>query len=76
MNITDVEISHLLPPASRPIVDPLKLQRHGPFDWKKYTPIIVETDGTRLWIMDGMTRCENARRAGVAKLPAFVFRRS
>lgn len=75
MQTRDVEISNLIPPASRPLADPVKLQRHGPFDWKKYTPIVVETDGTRLWLMDGMTRAENARRAGITNLPAYVFQK-
>ena len=72
---TDVDLSQLIPPDSRPFADPDKLLDHGPFDWQKYTPIIVETDGRRLWLMDGMTRVENARRAGITKLPAYVFRR-
>jgi hypothetical protein len=71
----DVDLSKLIPPDSRPFADPDKLLDHGPFDWQKYTPIIVETDGRRLWLMDGMTRVENARRAGITKLPAYVFRR-
>ena len=71
----DVEISKLIPPSSRPVADPAKLARHGPFDWNKYTPIIVETDGQRLWLMDGMTRVENARRVGITQLPAYIFRR-
>jgi hypothetical protein len=75
MNTTDVEIRKLIPPLSRSFADPIKLQRHGPFDWNKYTPIVVETDGTRFWIMDGMTRAENARRAGISELPAWVFLR-
>ena len=70
-----VEISKLIPPTQRPVVDAGKLARHGPFDWNKYTPIIVETDGTLLWLMDGMTRVENARRAGITHLPAWVYRR-
>jgi hypothetical protein len=73
MQTRDVEISRLIPPSSRPFADPVKLQRHGPFDWSKYTPIIVETDGMRLWLMDGMTRVENARRAGITNLPAYIF---
>ena len=75
MQPQDVDISKLIPPSSRPIADPAKLARHGPFDWNKYAPIIVETDGQRLWLMDGMTRVENARRAGITHLPAYVFRR-
>lgn len=70
-----VELSKLIPPSSRPIADPGKLARHGPFDWNKYVPIIVETDGQRLWLMDGMTRVENARRAGITQLPASIYRR-
>jgi hypothetical protein len=71
----NVDISKLIPPPSRPFADPAKLARHGPFDWKKYTPIIVETDGRQLWLMDGMTRVENARRAGITQLPAYIYRR-
>jgi hypothetical protein len=71
----DVDIDMLIPPSSRSFTDPGKLARHGPFDWNKYTPIIAETDGTSLWLMDGMTRVENARRAGIASLPANVYRR-
>jgi hypothetical protein len=71
----DVDIDNLIPSSSRPSADPGKLARHGPFDWKKYTAIIVETDGTSLWLMDGMTRVENAHRAGIARLPAIVYRR-
>jgi hypothetical protein len=70
-----VEIANLIPPSSRPCADPGKLARHGPFDWHKYTPIIVETDGQRLWLMDGMTRVENARRTGITHLPAYIYRR-
>jgi hypothetical protein len=75
MQQIDISISQLVPPPTRPIADPIKLKRHGPFEWGKYAPIIVETDGTRFWIMDGMTRVENARRAGVTVLPAYVFAR-
>jgi hypothetical protein len=75
MQQTDVQISQLILPASRPFADPDKLKRHGPFDWSKYTPIIVESDGTHFWIMDGMTRVNNAQRFGIAVLPAYVFPR-
>jgi hypothetical protein len=75
MQTTDVTLSSLIPPATRPNADPAKLRRHGPFDWRKYAPIVVETNGTRFWIMDGMTRVENARRAGISELPAYVFQR-
>ena len=47
----------------------------GAFDWSKYQPIIVETDGKRFFVMDGMTRIELARRAGITELPAFIFNR-
>jgi hypothetical protein len=70
----DVDIDKLIPPSTRPFADPGKLARHGPFDWNKYAPIIVETDGTSLWLTDGMTRVENTRRAGIASLPANVYR--
>lgn len=73
MQTRDVELSRLTPPSSRQVADPVKLARHGPFDWNKYTPIIVEQVGSRLIIQDGMTRVENARRAGIAELPAYVF---
>jgi len=71
-----VRISDLTPPASRPFADPAKLQRHGDFDWQKYTPITVDRlPSGRLEIMDGMTRVENARRAGITELPANVYPR-
>lgn len=73
MQLRDVEISKLAPPVTRDFADPMKLLRHGPFDWNKYTPIIVEQDGATMTIQDGMTRVENARRAGIGKLPAYVF---
>jgi hypothetical protein len=69
----DVEIAKLSPSPTRDVADSEKLARHGPFDWAKYTPIIVEQDGVRLIIQDGMTRVENARRAGITRLPAYVF---
>lgn len=72
----DVDLSKLIPPVSKPFADPHKLLAHGPFDWAKYSPIEVETDGRRFWVMSGMTRIENARRAGITKLPAYIFRRS
>jgi hypothetical protein len=75
MKARDVDISKLKPPATRDAADPAKLARHGSFDWKKYTPIIVEDDGGHLTIQDGMTRVENARRAGIKKLPAYVFQK-
>jgi hypothetical protein len=73
--LQDIELSRLIPPDSRPYADPAKLARHGPFDGSVYTPILVETDGTRYWLQDGMTRVENAKRAGIKKLPAYLFKR-
>lgn len=73
MKRIDVDIADLSPPASRPVADAAKLSRMGAFDWNKYTPIIVEQAGDRMTIQDGMTRVEAARRAGVARLPAYVF---
>ena len=73
MHVRDVELSKLRPSPTRDFADPLKLSRHGPFDWNKYTPIVVEEDGPLLTIQDGMTRVENARRTGIEKLPAYVF---
>jgi hypothetical protein len=75
MQTRDVEIVKLHPPVTRDVADPAKLARHGPFDWTKYTPIIVEQDGARLTIQDGMTRVENARRSGIGFLPAYVFQK-
>lgn len=73
MKITEVELSRLQPPVTRPLADPNKVLRMGAFDWDKFTPIIVECDGRRLILQDGMTRVEVARRAGIKKLPAYVF---
>ena len=71
----NVPISKLIPPSSRPFADPAKVTMRGAFDWSKYQPIIVETDGKRFFVMDGMTRIELARRAGITELPAFIFNR-
>jgi len=68
-----IDLNRLSPPASRPFADPAKLARHGPFDWAKYTPIEVQKIGGRFVIMNGMTRVENARRAGIDRLPAYIF---
>ena len=61
------------PPVTRPFADPGKVQRMGPFDWNKYTPIIVEREGNVFTIQDGMTRVEAARAARIHKLPALIF---
>jgi len=68
-----VSLSRLNAPTTKPFADPGKLARHGEFDWNKYTPIIVEERNGILTIQDGMTRFENARRAGITELPAYVF---
>jgi hypothetical protein len=73
MTTKEVELSKLSPPVSKPFPDPVKVERYAAFDWKKYQPIIVEQDGMRLTIQEGMTRVELARRAGITKLPAYVF---
>jgi hypothetical protein len=73
MNQTDVDIASLSPPVTRLTADPAKVQRMGKFDWGKYAPIIIEKVGGRLIVQDGMTRVEAARRAGITKLPAYVF---
>jgi len=74
MRTADVELSRLSPPSTRPFADPVKLERMGPFDWNKYEPIWVQEEGGRLTIMNGMTRVEAARRAGITKLPAYIFK--
>lgn len=57
--------------------DPVKLEAHGPFDWNKYSPFIVEDSGGGVFrVQDRMTRWENALRAGIKKLPAYVFPQS
>lgn len=72
----DVDLASLRPPMSRPFADPGKVQRMGSFDWNRYVPIVVEMDGRLLTIQDGMTRVEAARRAGITRLPAYVFKTS
>jgi hypothetical protein len=73
MATVEVDIASLSPPVTRPYADPIKLQRIGPFDWNEYEPIEVERSAGRLIIQDGMTRVEAARRAGISKLPAYVY---
>ena len=65
----------LPPPGGRQSYDPVKLAAQGPFDWNKYTPIMVEeTTGGLRYVVNGMTRIENALRAGITRLPAIVTR--
>jgi hypothetical protein len=73
MDLRDVPLSELIPPNTTDSANPDKLARHGELDWRIYTPIIVEQDGRRLVVQDGLTRVENARRSGIRKLPAYVF---
>ena len=73
MNPREIDLSKLRPSLGKDYADPIKLEAHGPFDWNKYTPILVELIGAQLIIQDGMTRVENARRAGITSLPAYVF---
>ena len=68
-----VPVKDLKPPLSRPMPDPDKLRRMGPFDWSKYTPIEVRpVRGGKLQVMSGMTRWEAALKAGVTHLPAQI----
>jgi hypothetical protein len=53
-------VSKLIYPEFRPFADRQKPLNHGPFDWKKHAPIRVDTDGERRWLMNGVTRVENA----------------
>jgi hypothetical protein len=76
MRTTNVEIDKLEPPPTRTFAEPEKIERMGPFDWAKYTPIDVEKDGARLIIQSGMTRVEAARRAGITELPAYIYPKS
>jgi len=73
MKKVKVVLASLRAPASRPFVDPAKLARMGPFDPGKYQPIWVEESANVLTIIDGMTRVEAARLAGLTELVAYVF---
>jgi len=77
MQTIDVDLAKLTPsPYGKPYADPENVARLGPFDWAHYQPIWVERDGSRLIIMDGMSRVEIARQAGLTTLPAYVFPKS
>lgn len=77
MQTVDVDLAKLAPsPYGNQFADPDNVARLAPFDWKEYQPIWVERDGSRLIVMDGMTRIEMALRAGLTKLPAYVFSKS
>jgi RHS repeat-associated protein len=63
-------------PGGRDTYSPTKLIDHGPFDWSKFThPIEVQYIDGIPYIMGGMTRVENARRAGITRLPAYIYGR-
>ena len=71
-----VDTNKLVPDSTgRGVFDPAKLERHGPFDWNKYTPIEVQIERGQMVIKDGLTRIENARRAGITQLPANIWTR-
>ena len=73
----EIDLSKLRPSLGKDHADPKKLEAHGPFDWNKYSPIVVEDIGGGLFrVQEGMTRWENALRAGIERLPAYVFRKS
>ena len=77
MNPREIDLSKLRPSLGKDYADPIKLEAHGPFDWNKYTPIIVEDIGGGLFrVQEGMTRWESALRSGLSKLPAYVFPKS
>jgi len=77
MKPREIDLTKLRPSLSKDFADPVKLEAHGPFDWNKYTPIIVEDLGGGLFrLQEGMTRWENALLAGINKLPAYVFPKS
>lgn len=61
MPITDITT-----PLSRPVADGIKLGTLGAFSWEKYKPIVIDANGT---ILNGVTRFEAARNAGVTHLP-------
>lgn len=73
MRTVEIEIAKLSPPPTRDVADVSKLERYGKFDRNKYTPIAVAKRGDRYVIIEGMTRTELARRAGIKTLPAYVF---
>jgi hypothetical protein len=65
----------LPPPGGRQFADPAKVAARAAFDWAKYQPIIVEeTKGGLRYVVDGMTRIENAQKAGIMHLPAIIRR--
>jgi len=77
MKPREIDLSKLKPSIGKDYADPIKLEAHGQFDWNKFTPIILEDIGGGLFrVQDGMTRWENALRAGLSKLPAYVFTKS
>jgi hypothetical protein len=56
MKPREVDLTKLRPSLSKDFADPVKLEAHGPFDWNKYTPIVVEDIGGGLYrVQEGMT---------------------
>ena len=58
MRTREVELARLSPPETQSFANPDKVAKYGAFDWNKYVPIIVEQDGERLIVQEGMTRVE------------------
>jgi|GEM_PF-2444783 len=74
--IYKIDISKLQYPSSRPFADPAKLLRHGPFDMSRYTPAMVQVNRNGVMVIqNGVTRIENAKRAGILELPVQIFTR-
>jgi hypothetical protein len=73
MIIREVDLAKLSPPDAKAFANPAKVERLGAFDWNRYSPIVVEQDRERQIIQEGMTGVELARRAGITKLPAYVY---
>ncbi len=74
-NTVMVDIRSLPPlPGGRAFYDPLKLGQHGPFDWGNYTPIVVQYINGQPYVVNGMTRVENAIRSGIYQLPAEIIK--
>ena len=48
--------------------EPNKVVKHGPFSWKSYKPIVIIERGGARYIVEDLTRVENARRGGIKNL--------
>jgi hypothetical protein len=71
-----VDIRKLQYPSSRPFADASKLLKQGSFDITKYTPppVLMKPNGV-MTLQNGVTRIENAKRAGIFELPVQIFTR-